>query len=1154
MADTNLGRVGFVPKGLHNSGAPYDILDTVVYAKNGYCCIKPVPIDSGILPTNTEYFQLLVEKGDPGIQGPGGTGPKGDSFTYADFTTEQLEDITSGIAAFKTIIRGQETKIGTIRLFNLDYDLYRMIVEIPTIPTTLNEETTYTLATIPLGFNLYLKTDSLVAAQEAGAATTDFYNDSYKISRLFVDSDLCTKVTIKCIQAVTTTVKATIQVEYVKDFGDVLELNVTVPAGINPADVNLTFPKLKYNKKNVATFLIEDSTSCWNLFSAMNKKWVDNEKLSFFIPGDSRSFFFHKGFTYVMGSTTYYKSAGLYPAKAYEYTDGAGVKHRYAFTIDSWPWTIEQSANGWAWSLVNADEISVMQDFGVSTIIHDIEGVIDLTDEEQALITQAEFEEYAEIEQNKLKARIGRFSKGGSTAAGKVVYLKHLDYAKTNFLLSSAAPAGAVFYKPFADGSSPDKSVNRLRGKAWVGEYNLVTFKSDILTNAAGDLADREFNFLFIDKVYTIDSDYLGFLSDIDAVIGESGNDSLLFASVDEVYEYWFMTKFGRAYKSIDGQKITFKIHAPCNHNFYFKSLSCLLSGISALTDITVTSSDNCNGTSFGLSENQLLVNLDFNTDLLSKVEKYLTIFEAHPAQEYAYDDALYFIQQLKPGVKESYEARLNAFVSAPTLTAVLINAGAATTSSNSVTVALSIVGSASQMMLSEDVNFSGASWVAFAASSTFVLSAGFTAKTIYIQLRNAFGDSSVLSDSISFIDTPLVLSAIVINAGASITNTDVVSLAFTYTGAPTQMMLSESPDFTGASWVAFSGTPSFTLSAGYAVKTLYAKLQNATTISSVVSDSIEYAFVEAVSLSSIVINSGAESTDNTVISVLLSYTGSPTQYRISESATFVGASWITLSGATVSFAMSAALGAKTIYAQVQNTGGVSAVRSDSITLLAGAVKAVVSFAGATGNGVMVYDTANDVGITVNVMQVIAVAGQAHKPLKSSTGADLAGWNLVADRTYYPAITDVALEGCALSSSSVALVTQSGPYPIKYLLKPELMPMTGGTNLRGRIVFTLPVGTYTFKMIMSVNSAQALASTEQPYCWYKVVANGVSTNDVLVGATGFTGLLNTDFNSELSFTVTEAATANVVFFVWHNRPTNMGFRPAVNLIEISKTA
>lgn len=55
-----LGKVGVVPKGEYNGATRYTKLDIVKYNGQSYMALAET---IGNLPTNTEYWQLLVEKG-----------------------------------------------------------------------------------------------------------------------------------------------------------------------------------------------------------------------------------------------------------------------------------------------------------------------------------------------------------------------------------------------------------------------------------------------------------------------------------------------------------------------------------------------------------------------------------------------------------------------------------------------------------------------------------------------------------------------------------------------------------------------------------------------------------------------------------------------------------------------------------------------------------------------------------------------------------------------------------------------------------------------------------------------------------------------------------------------------------------------------------
>lgn len=181
---------------------------------------------------------------------------------------------------------------------------------------------------------------------------------------------------------------------------------------------------------------------------------------------------------------------------------------------------------------------------------------------------------------------------------------------------------------------------------------------------------------------------------------------------------------------------------------------------------------------------------------------------------------------------------------SGPSVSGFSINAGAASTSSRAVTLNLSCTGSPTQYMASESSSFSGAAWLTYSAAPGFTItSAGTGVKTIYVKVKDAAGlASAAKSDTITLNDTaPLAVNSFAINNGASLTNSRTVTLNNICSGAPAQLMASESSSFTGAAWVAYSAAPSFTFTtSGSGPKTVYLKVKNAAgLVSNVLSDSI---------------------------------------------------------------------------------------------------------------------------------------------------------------------------------------------------------------------------------------------------------------------------------------------------------------------------
>ena len=83
-------------------------------------------------------------------------------------------------------------------------------------------------------------------------------------------------------------------------------------------------------------------------------------------------------------------------------------------------------------------------------------------------------------------------------------------------------------------------------------------------------------------------------------------------------------------------------------------------------------------------------------------------------------------------------------------------------------------------------------------------------------------------------------VTSFAINNGSTSTAALNVTLNNSASGSPTQYIASESSSFSGASWQSYSTSPSFTLSSGGGVKTVYFKVKNSSgTESAVVSDTI---------------------------------------------------------------------------------------------------------------------------------------------------------------------------------------------------------------------------------------------------------------------------------------------------------------------------
>jgi hypothetical protein len=178
----------------------------------------------------------------------------------------------------------------------------------------------------------------------------------------------------------------------------------------------------------------------------------------------------------------------------------------------------------------------------------------------------------------------------------------------------------------------------------------------------------------------------------------------------------------------------------------------------------------------------------------------------------------------------------------------VSINGGASTTTSSNVTLDLTAddgTGSGvASVLISNTSDFSAATPTPAAASVPWTLTAGDGPRTVFVKWVDQAGNVSAppVSDSIE-VDAPPT-GSVLINGGASQTNSTALSLTFPSTSTDvTDVRVGPSGDLSAVAFQAFTPgmTVPLTLAAGDGLRTAYAQFRDATGNASVViSDTIE--------------------------------------------------------------------------------------------------------------------------------------------------------------------------------------------------------------------------------------------------------------------------------------------------------------------------
>lgn len=432
----------------------------------------------------------------------------------------------------------------------------------------------------------------------------------------------------------------------------------------------------------------------------------------------------------------------------------------------------------------------------------------------------------------------------GGVAAYMEPYKSYLSSRDDIYAVGSSSYGN---YMVDVDDIDPDKFTH--------GRKNLDTFQSAydyerILDDVAAALADggnKACFFFSHNPGVQIDSDVAiaensvyPMLDSIYARYGKAGLDNLLVTTTNDVYEYAVYRKRSVISAAIENGHLVVRLRAASKIGFTINDLSLVIRRTSGPMAVGGVEADGLTFLSHAVrADGSLLINGSYSTARESLAERYTAAFEASEDKT-DMGDALYFVGRLKPSLRAPYMARINALITPPEL--VSFSIVATETSDPAISCAYTTSGKVTHYMISESPDFAGAGWLDIVDSPVpYRLSNVAGSHTVYLKVRNAFGESSAKSDSITYNPPAFGLAGIVINGGASSTPDRTLSIAFNVVGidTPTMMMISESADFAGAGWKAFENPAAFSVS-GLGAKTIYAKVKTDKAESGIASASIQ--------------------------------------------------------------------------------------------------------------------------------------------------------------------------------------------------------------------------------------------------------------------------------------------------------------------------
>ncbi|WP_294141565.1 Ig-like domain-containing protein [uncultured Sanguibacteroides sp.] len=710
---------------------------------------------------------------------------------YVTNETEKLKGTIKNLVAAEVqdaitnplVISTKEKRIGRLGYSNeagiIDSQIFQRTAKISSLPKNTGATKEFILSTEPLGNNMYLNISAFVVSTNTKIDSEFFYN-LYDVVKVFVAPDFSTRIVIKCKETTTLDLNATVLIEYVKYFGERVSVDIELAGGVDPNAVQVEFPKLKYNKSMLVSLITDDAnaSSYCATFAAINDLPVCTED------------FYHAA---QAAANDFPQSALPRTGKTLGYTDGAGNERRFAHAIAIWPnvgkngvpnmdtkivvdqgnttnkYRFMQPAMVW-------DDIKPMLKFGCSVGQHNINA--DKWDINSISNIMSGYEEDETTCINRLANRGMKIMYRPDGNDNYVEAAKRFD--PFLLVLSEGGNADNQFFPATFAGSLYKKNIHRLF------PADIPTLKTYVtgIRNAA--LEARKWCTVGAHRTNT---DWVEWLKWMNDMYGKDGDDSVWFCTPDEFYEYYYIRTNSVIRKSVTGSTLHLDMYIPSGQYFYYPDFSLLLSGITNVSNIVnIVVNDVVKGVSHAINAGKLLLNLNCNSNLLQYAEEFTAKFEGSQ-DNWDKTNALYFVNQLKPELKESFLNRINKQPDPVALTSAMINAGNPTTMNQNVTMTLALTGTPSHYRIGEMADLSTANWITYTGNISYSLSSGFGIKTVYVQVKNSIGESSIVSDTIEYIETPageVPVTALNITGNANVKTGEDLQLSVAYTPTDT--------------------------------------------------------------------------------------------------------------------------------------------------------------------------------------------------------------------------------------------------------------------------------------------------------------------------------------------------------------------------------
>ena len=706
------------------------------------------------------------------------------------YTRQEVDNKLATVGG--NVISSSEVQAGVFRLAgaagSIDNPVYSKFSIFLDLPKTVNTTREYTLSSDPLGCNLYFSIDSFVVST-GEQLKSEIFISMYEIVKVHVDDDYATKVFIKCKETTTLDLSAHLSVRYIKQYAEKLEIDITCASAVDAGDVTVEFPALKYDKDTLVSFTTDDAnvSSFCRVWAGINGRPVSNK-------------FYHAN----------QLEAGDIPAsivdttldKTLGYTDGCGNERRFTHGVAIWPYCqangtnmmdstnpVDPSASNlyrFMTPYLQWPDVAMMLKHGCSVYYHNIGTEIFGPDTDvNNVIAGLKADCQRSID------RVGRGMKVLARPDGNNVFIEAAN-GSDQVLMPVAENSPAVDIFPFSIDTLFKKVGSRFFPNATGDTTEQDSVKSQFSTEIAKARESRKwFHFC----CHTATLDWVNLLVWFNDNHGKDGDDSIWFATVDEVYEYYHARANSVIRKSATGNRLHLTIYLPKGQYFYYPDFTLLLSGGNITGATSVEGSNEVTGLSMAVKNDKLMLNASANPRHVELAEEFTSKYETG-GQAIHKTDALYFVGLLKESLKQGFLDRLDASPGTLALLSTSINGGASSTTGRAVSIVPSYRGTPTLYRAGETSDLSAVGWMAYPGGGiSYTLSSGYGSKTVYLQLKDGTTETGVKQSTISYIEesTGVPLTGLAVSGGNSVQAGKTLQLSVAYTPSSTTQ--------TGVTW-----------------------------------------------------------------------------------------------------------------------------------------------------------------------------------------------------------------------------------------------------------------------------------------------------------------------------------------------------------------